>query len=121
MTERVRELDHRGVRVVLVDFSHLGPENAEPVIEQAERFIARFPPGSVRLMTDVTGARYNRAVVERLRRFAAHNTPYVRASAVVGLAPLHRAIHAAVQLFVKRRIEAFPTRQAALDWLAQQG
>ena len=119
--ERTRFIDHRGKQVLVLDYSGVrDPEAALAEIEHSKRVVARQPPNSLRVLTNVRDARYNAAVLQGMKDLAAHNAPYVRASAVVGMSGLHRIAYQAVILFSKRKIQVFDDPNAALDWLVQQ-
>lgn len=106
--------------MVLQDFSGIRtPEEALRGIDEARQFMKTQQPG-VLLVTDVTGASFDKRVLEAMRELAAHHKPYVRASAIVGLSPLARVAHAAITRFTGRTIRAFDDLEAAKDWLAQQ-
>ena len=120
-TERTRFTEHRGKRILLLDYSGVtDQEEALREIEHSRRVVALQPPGSLLVMTNVKNARYNSAVVQAMKELAAHNAPYVRASAIVGMSGLHRVAYQAVILFTKRKIQVFDTPEEALDWLVQQ-
>ena len=55
-----------------------------------------------------------------MKELAAHNAPYVKASAVVGMGGLHRIAYQAVVLFSRRKIQVLDDERQALDWLAEQ-
>ena len=119
--ERTRFIEHRGKRILLLDYS--GVQNAEEAlreIEHSKRVVAMQPPRSLLVMTVVRNARYNTAVLQGMKELAAHNAPYVKASALVGMGGLHRIAYQAVILFSRRKIQTFDTEAQALDWLVQQ-
>lgn len=121
LPERVRFLAHRGAQILLIDFSHL--QNTEDILEVAGRareVVARQPLASVRTLSHVRGARYTPPVMEAIKELAAHNRPYVRAAAVVGMEGLHRILFRAVLMVTRRNMETFDTLEAAQDWLATQ-
>lgn len=119
--ERTRFIDHQGKQILLLDYSGIrDPEEAFREIETSKRVVAAQPRGSLRVMTLVREARYNAAVLQGMKELAAHNAPYVRASAVVGMSGLHRIAYQAVILFSKRNIKTFDHEAEALDWLASQ-
>jgi hypothetical protein len=119
--ERIRFIDHKGQRILVLDFSGIrDSDEALRTIEQAKREVARHPLGSLRIATLVREARYNSATLQGLKELAASNAPYVRASAVVGMSPLHRIAYQAVMLFSRRKIPTFEQETDALDWLVQQ-
>ena len=119
--ERTRFIDHKGKRILLLDYSGVrDPEESVREIQHSMRVVAAQPPRSLRVLTSVREARYNAAVLQALKELAAHNAPYVLASAVVGMSGLHRIAYQAVILFSKRKIKTFDRDDEALDWLAEQ-
>ena len=119
--ERTRFIDHNGVRILLLDFSGLHDAAAAmEEIRRAREVVAGQPRDSLRVLTYVRDARYNAATLQAMKELAAHNAPYVRASALVGMSGLHRVAYQAVILFSKRNIRIFEDRESALDWLATQ-
>ena len=118
---RVRFIEHRGARILLIDFS--GLQQTEEILREVEiarETVAQQPPASLRTLTHVKGARYTPPVMEALKNLTAHNKPYVTAAAVVGMEGLHRVLFRAVVLFSRRNIEAFDSLDEARDWLASQ-
>jgi hypothetical protein len=119
--ERTRFIEHRGKKVLLLDYTGIrDPAEALRAIDATKREVERHPPKSLRVLTDSTDAHYDTAVVQALKSLAAHDEPYVIASAVVGVVGLKKVVLTAVNLFSKRKITMFDTRPAALDWLVSQ-
>ncbi len=120
-SERVRFLEHRGKRILLIDFSQLKEtEEILAVVEAARVVVAEQPPASLRTLTSVRGARYTPPVMDAIKALTVHNRPYVTAAAVVGMEGMHRVLFRAVLLFSRRNIEAFDSQDEARDWLASQ-
>lgn len=119
--ERTRFIEHQGKRILLLDYAGArNPEEALRDIRHSMSVVAAQPPGSLLVMTVVRDARYNAAVLQGMKDLAAHNAPYVKASAVVGMSGLHRIAYQAVILFSKRNIKVFDQESEALDWLVTQ-
>ncbi|HEY0019964.1 MAG TPA: hypothetical protein VGC13_26930 [Longimicrobium sp.] len=119
--ERTRFMEHRGQRILLLDYAGVkDPAEALRDIRHSMEVVARQPPASLLVMTVVREARYNAAVLQGMKELAAHNAPYVKASAVVGMSGLHRIAYQAVILFSKRNIKVFDQESEALDWLVTQ-
>lgn len=119
--ERTRFIDHRGTRILLLDYSGVrDPDESVREFQHSMRVVAAQPRGSLRILTRVQEARYNAAVLQAVKEMARHNEPYVLASAVVGMSGLHRIAYQAVILFSKRKIKTFDRDEEALDWLAEQ-
>lgn len=113
-------MTHNGVVVVLVDCTGLNAQQAKDVIQASVPLIVGKPPRSVRILTDVTGAGYDKEGLDVLKEWAQRNTPFVLASAVVGAEGLRAAALNAVAFLTNRTIQSFPVRAQALDWLAEQ-
>ena len=120
--ERTRFIEHKGRRILLLDYTGVQKvDEALPEIQRTKEVVASQPKGSLLVMTVVGNARYNSEVLAAMKELAAHNGPYVKASAVVGMGGLHRIAYQAVILFSRRVIKTFDQEDAALDWLVQQG
>ena len=120
--ERTRFIEHRGKRILLLDYSGVtNPDEALREIEHSKEVVRQHPPKSLLVLTNVRDARYNAAVLQAMKDLAKHDEPYVKASAVVGMGGLHRIAYQAVILFSKRNIQVFAEEPAALDWLVSQG
>lgn len=120
-TQRVRFIEHRGQRILLIDFS--GLQAAADILREigvAREIVRSQPPNSLRTLTHVRGARYTAPVMDALKQLTADNKPYVRHAAVVGMEGIHRVLYRAVLLFSRRSIETFDDLDAARDWLASQ-
>lgn len=118
---RVRFIEHQGRQILLLDFASV-PDPAEGLrhIAEAKAFVAKQQPSSLRILTNVTGSRFNSDIVNALKDLATHNKPYARAGAVVGLTGLMRIVHATVTKISGRKIPAFQTVDEAKDYLAGQ-
>ncbi|MEO6778698.1 MAG: hypothetical protein ABI194_04525 [Gemmatimonadaceae bacterium] len=124
MSDRVRFIPNPrdSTRVLLIDLSGFGaPLDSLPHISAARDEVASQPPKSLCCVVDVTGSRFNIEVVEAVKDLAAHNIPYVIASAVVGVSGLQRVIMEGVLKFTGRsNLKAVATRDEAFAWLAEQ-
>lgn len=121
-SQRTRFLDHKGQRIILLDFSGItAPEEGLAAVEQARLFVGRQKPdGSHFTLTDVTRTVYNRKIVEAFKVLTVHNRPFIKAAAIVSDSGLHRAAISMIAVISRRRLEVFSTRDEALAWLATQ-
>lgn len=118
--ERVKFIKHQWRQILLLDFSDSSVDESMKTMNEAKKVIRSQPKSSMLILTDVTGARYNMEVVEKLKEFTNENTPYVKASAVVGLDGLKKIVYNAVVMFSKRKLSVFDNIQQAKDWLIEQ-
>ncbi|HEX6910594.1 MAG TPA: STAS/SEC14 domain-containing protein [Longimicrobium sp.] len=120
-TQRVRFIEHRGQRILYIDFS--GLQSADDILRemQTAREIIRVQPhNSLRTLSNVKDARYSPPVMDAMKEFTSGNKPFVRHAAVFGMERVHRVLYRAVLLFSRRSIEIFDDLDAARDWLAKQ-
>ena len=118
---RTRFVEHRGTRILFMDFSEMnGPGEALAELEKARRLIATQPHGSLLTLTDVTGTRYDDEIIKAFQALAAHNKPYVRAAASVTRTPLQLVALRASAVLSRRRLETFDDLEAAKEWLVAQ-
>jgi len=117
-SSHVHFVDHRGARILVFDISNAQPDETIAAITEAKGIIAGESKGSVRLLTEVTGASFNDASSSAMKSFVEHNSPYVKASAVVGVTGLKKIIYMVMVRAAGRNIRTFDTADAAKDWLA---
>ena len=64
------------------------------------------------------GSSFSGETISRLKELARDNTPYVKASAIIGVTGLHKVVLNAVAMFSKRRFYIYDTLDEAMDFLA---
>ena len=119
---RVRFIEHRGQRVLLLDYSHLSDEQEIlEVIEERTEIVAKQPTGSVLTLTDATGTHLSRTAIARIKEANVLEKPFVRRAALVGgETMLPKGALEAVGTFAAKSWEPFATREEALDWLTAE-
>jgi hypothetical protein len=118
---RVRWIEHNGKRILFEDMSGLrDPADIYEVFDTSTALICKQPEASVLLITDVTGARYNPSVVNRLKENTKLTTPYMKAYVVVGITGLTRVVLNSVVLFTGQDIKMCHSIEEAKEWLVQQ-
>ena len=114
-------IDHRGKRILLMDISDQHDPDASIALgRRALEVITAQPEGSLLLLTDVSGARFNTGATAFMKEYSSVITPYVHASAIVGVGGIMRVILSTLVRVSGREIRVCGTRQEALDWLVQQ-
>ena len=111
-------IKHQGIDIVFIDLAQANSQQTVEIFAEARKIIEAFPKHSVRIFTDGTGAVYNRESMSALKDFTTHNTPYVKASAVIGAEGLRALAVNTAAAVTGRQIRAFATQIEALDWLA---
>ncbi len=120
-SENVKFITHKGKRILYqtVENGKSADDNIA-VFDEAERIIKMQPEQSVLLLTNVVGAHYNTEAADALKRFSANVTPYVIASAAVGVSGIKRIILMSLIRISGRDIKMFETIDQAKDWLVEQ-
>lgn len=117
--ERTYFIEHRGVRILLLDFSNvMDGQQALGIIAEARNVVAAQARGSLLTLTNVAGSHFDSTVVTALRELAEHNRPYVRAGAVVGLTGLMRVVFTTLVHLTGRNIRPFDNPDDAKEYLA---
>ena len=113
-------INHKGKKIGVVDTSGATPEQVLPYLEDAQKKISTMPPATVLVLTDVTNTVYNKVTSDAFGVFAKKNSPYVKASAVVGADGLRAVYVTLVNTLTKREIKACKDRAEAMDWLVSR-
>ena len=111
-------IPYKDKSIVMVDISNTTTEQLVSALKDAQAKISKMPANSALILTDATKAAYNSETGAAIKEFAAKNTPFVKASAVVGAEGMKAVLQTAVSMQNKRDIGSFATRGEAMDWLA---
>ena len=90
MEERIRFIDHQGKRVLLVDFSNCSANEVEEIARAVPDHVTVNPRGSVLVLTDFTGAAFDRDALRAMKEATVFAKPFVRRSALLGTEDLRR-------------------------------
>lgn len=114
---RVHRLIHKGTPIVHLDLHELKPGEFKPVFEEAARLLTAAPLKSMRVVTDVEGARFDPATVAEFERFVREVTPHCAANAIVGVTGIRRVAWLGLKPFYKCPAELADTLAAGKDWV----
>jgi hypothetical protein len=117
VSERVKFIKHGGRDILFLNFVDCSANDVLRTIDEAKQVIGKQPEGSLLTLTDVTNARFNEVVTERMKDFTTHNKRYVKAAAIIGLSGIKKIIFEAVMMFSRRKIHIFDNIIEAKDWL----
>lgn len=116
--ERVKNLTCKGKTVILIDLSHCPPQETIAVVEEAKKAVSRLASKSGLVLTDVKGAHYNPEVAAAIKDLVSHNTPFLKASAVVGAEGTAAVLLQTAIFLTRRELKSCGTREEALEYLA---
>jgi hypothetical protein len=117
MDERIHFIYHEGKKILLVDFSKCSASEFEKLVRHVPDHVTVQPLGSVLVLTDFTGAVFDRAVVLAVKETAVFDKPYIRKSALVGTESFPRDFYEELKSFSRRDLRIFRSREEALAWL----
>jgi len=115
--DRIRYISHRGRAVLLVDMSNCSAAEVERISKLVPEFVTREPQQSVLILGDFTGATFDRAAIDTLKRSAVFDRPHIKRSAWIGTENLPRVFYENIKSFAQRELPTFKTREEALEWL----
>ena len=118
MEERIRFIDHQGKRVLFVDFSNCTANEVEEIARAVPDDVTVNPRGSVLVLTDFTGAVFDRDAVRAVKETAVFDKPFVKKSALIGTEDLPASFYDELKSYSRRDLLIFKTREEALNWLA---
>jgi len=114
---------YEGKEILCLDISGSNMKDEEIIREQvdlAKEAVRQYPPKSALMLTNVTNTSFDSTISSMIKEYAQHNTPYVKASALVGVTGLQRVILEAVKRFTGRDYYLANTVEEAMDWLIKQ-
>ena len=121
MEERIRFVEYKGKQILLEDFTNVKKEDEFiALIEKAQQAVHSRPPKSVLVLVDLTNARFTTRISQVSKTAAEGNTPYVKASILVGVGGLMEIMMKAISGFSHREFMSVDTREEAMEWLIKQ-
>ena len=117
MHERIRFIDHHGKKVLLVDFSNCPSNEVEEIARAVPNYVTENPRSSVLVLTDFTGAIFDRDAVRAVKETAVFDKPFVKKSALIGTEDLPASFYDELKNYSRRDMTIFKTRDTALAWL----
>ncbi|MFZ5351155.1 MAG: hypothetical protein ACOZCL_00375 [Bacillota bacterium] len=118
--DRVSFIQHKGKKILQIDFTDCHKDEVLKVIEMAKKTISHEPKNSVLTLTKVANTKYDTNTSEALKEYTNHNKPYVKAAAVIGLSGLQKVLYMTIVRFTGRNLQLFDDDTTAKDWLCTQ-
>jgi hypothetical protein len=119
--DHVKFVKFKGHAILQIDFEECTPAEMLERIHCARAIIGAQAPGSVRTLTLVKGARFNKGTSEALKDYTAHNKPFVKVAAIVGLSGLQEIVYNVIIRVTGRKIATFSNVEAAKEFLVRDG
>ena len=120
MEERIRFITYKGKPVLLVDVSNCTTAEMIKLASLLPAHLAAEPRGSVLLLADFTGSKFDKAAFESLKQATVYDRPHIKRSAWVGTEALPKIFHENLKAFSQRDLPTFKSREEALEWLVAE-
>jgi len=120
MEERIRFITHRGQQILLVDVSNCTSAEMIALAKVLPSHLADEPLGSVLLLADFTGSKFDKTAFESLKQAAVYDRPHLKRSAWVGVEAMPKVFYENLKSFSQRDLPVFTTREEALNWLVAE-
>jgi hypothetical protein len=117
MHERIRFIEHRGQRILVVDFSNCPAQKVEEIARTVPDYATAQPLNSVLVLTDFAGATFSQDALRALKETAVFDKPFIKRSALLGTQSFPRDFYEEITSFSRRDLLIFATREEALSWL----
>jgi hypothetical protein len=119
----VYELNYKGKSILCLDVAGLKLKDKpefQKHVEDAKEQIRKYSPKSLLIITNVTDTGFDTQVAAIMGEYADHNTPYIKASALVGIAGVQKVVLAAIKAMIGRDFYLADTMEEAQEWLIHQ-
>jgi len=117
MDDRILFVEHKGKRILLLDFSHSDAAQMQLLLEYVRITVAQHGHESIVTLADFTGATVDHTVATRIKEVLTLDRPFVKKTAWVGAESIPHAFMENFHNFSQREIVTFKTREEAMDWL----
>lgn len=118
--ERIRFLNRNGKQVLFLDLSNCTARVVEDAVRAVPDIVSTLPLGSVLVLTDFTGAAFDKDTFMALKETAVFDKPYVKKSALVGTSSLPKYVYEGMKNFSRREWSVFQSRTDAMEWLIEE-
>lgn len=119
----VYEFNYKEKTIFCLDIANLQSKDKPEFykyVKQAKEIIRNHPPKSLLIITKVTKTGFDTEIANIIKEYAQHNTPYVKASAVVGISGWSKIILTAIKTLTGRDFYLADTMEEAREWLVNQ-
>jgi hypothetical protein len=120
MEDRIRFITYKGKQVLLADISNCTTAEMIELAHLVPTYVASEPRGSVLLLGDFTGSKFDKTAFESLKQATVLDRPHLKRSAWVGVEALPKVFYENLKMFSQRDLPTFRTREEALEYLVAE-
>ena len=113
-------IKHNDLEIVYTDISNSSPEEAMEAFDKNQKIISGMPHKSVYALVNASDARFNSALIQKIKETVKNNNPHSKATAVCGLNTLSRLMVNSIISFTGRQMKLTETAEDAKQWLYEK-
>lgn len=116
--DRIQFIEHKGKRILYLNFSNLEPVQAIQMIDEIAVVERKEPLGSVLALNNCENLHFNVSVMSALNKDVKENSERYKATANLGVTGLVKVMFDTASKLTKQELKCFSKKEEALDWLA---
>jgi hypothetical protein len=120
MDDRIHFVEHKGKKILLLDYSHATAQQMQLLLEHVRVTVAQHAHESLVTLADFTGAEIDKTVAMRIKEVLTLDRPFVKKTAWIGTEHIPHAFMENFHNFSRRDIAPFKTLEEAMDWLVEE-
>ena len=121
MSERVKWIEHKGKKIIHLDYTNLNSRDKESfylVLDEANEFIMSAG-NDLLILVDIRDSFGDSEISKRMKVDGKMEKPYIHKEAVVGITGVKKVLLKGINLFTNIGITPFETIEEAKDWLVE--
>jgi RNA recognition motif-containing protein len=122
--KNINIIKYKGKEILYVDFSNKASvRNKEEIlntIDEAKKIIKMYAPNSCLIITNLTKTGFDKEISEAFKNYSKHNTPFVKASALIGIAGMQKLFLDFIRKVTRRNFYLTNDLDKAKEWVINQ-
>lgn len=119
MDDRLHFVEHKGKKILLIDFTHATAPQMQVLLEHVRITVAQHARESLLTLGNMEGAEIDHAVAMKIKEVLTLDRPFVKKAAFIGMEKVPHAFLENFHNFSQRDIPTFKRREEAMDWLVE--
>jgi hypothetical protein len=119
MDDRIHFIEHKGKKILLIDFSHATAPQMQLLLGYVRITVAQHARESLLTLGNMERAEIDHAVAMKIKEVLTLDRPFVKKAAFIGMEKVPHAFLENFHNFSQRDIPIFKTQEEALDWLVE--
>lgn len=121
MAERVRWIEHKGLKIIYNDFSKIHTDDVVQVAKKFEQMVMdNKDNNNLLVLSDLTDAHFFGEAFEEVKRVTKSVRPFIKKRAVIGITGIKKVLYKSVNMFAKGTpTKIFDSFEEAKDYLVE--